>query len=101
MDSNNIQVLQNLTDEEKAKVRQILMDVSKNGKSSDLTELYYEDYEEIPVDLETFLCSEQYLGNYTNNGKDIYDTWKRELNYVHNPMSFVDQWAITRQHRNW
>ena len=47
------------------------------------------------VDLETFLCDEQYLGNYTNFGKDIYDTWKSELKYVHNPINFVDQWAIT------
>ena len=67
----------------------------KNGKSDNLTDLYYEDYEEIPVDLETFLTDDMYLGNYTNHGRDIYETWKKELKYVHNPMNFVDQWAIT------
>jgi hypothetical protein len=93
--NNNAELLNTLNDEEKAVVRQILMDVSNQGKSNKLTELYYEDYEEIPVDLETFLCDEQYLGKYTNYGRDIYDTWKGELAYVHNPMNFVDQWAIT------
>lgn len=92
---NNLKLLSTLTDEEKDIVRKILFEVSEKGKSEDLTNLYYEDYEEIPVDLETFLCDEKYLGNYTNFGKDIYDTWKKELAYVHNPINFIDQWAIT------
>ena len=97
MENNkSTELLSQLTDEEKKQVMNILMDVSEKGKSDDLEELYYEDYEEIPVDLETFLCDEKYLGKYTNYGKDIYDTWKRELEYVHNPLNFVDQWAITR-----
>ena len=92
---NNLKLLSTLTDEEKDIVRKILFEVSEKGKSEDLTNLYYEDYEEIPVDLETFLCDEKYLGNYTNFGKDIYDTWKNELAYVHTPINFIDQWAIT------
>lgn len=95
-DSNNLQLLSSLTDEEKAKLQLIVNQISDTGKSSELDNLYYEDYEEIPVDLETFLSSETYLGNYTNYGKDIYDTWKKELAYVHNPLTFCDQWAITR-----
>ena len=93
--NNDVDILNKLTDDEKDVVRKILLDVSEKGKSDTLTELYYDDYEEIPVDLETFLCDEMYLGNYTNNGKDIYETWKKELAYVHNPINFVDQWAIT------
>lgn len=95
-DNINLELLSKLSDEEKEKVKQILLDVSDKGKSEKLTDLYYDDYEEIPVDLETFLCDDRYLGNYTNHGKDIYDTWKKELAYVHNPINFVDQWAITR-----
>lgn len=100
MSNNNLELLSKLTEEEKLRVKQILYEVSNNGKSEELTELYYDDYEEIPVDLETFLTSDLYLGNYTNHGKDIYETWKKELKYVHNPMSFVDQWAITGSTRN-
>lgn len=92
---DNIQELNNLTAEEKQAVKAMIDEISKYGKSEELSNLYYEDYEEIPVDLETFLCSPTYLGNYTNNGKDIYDTWKKELQYVHNPATFCDQWAIT------
>lgn len=95
MNNSNTEILNKLSEDERKVVRQILLDVSSKGKSEKLTELYYEDYEEIPVDLETFLCDEMYLGKYTNYGKDIYDTWKKELAYVHNPINFIDQWAIT------
>ena len=95
MSSNNLQLLNSLTEEEKVAVKNIIKEIAKTGKSEQLKDLYYEDYEEIPVDLETFLCDEMYLGKYTNYGKDIYDTWKKELAYVHNPINFVDQWAIT------
>ena len=95
MNNSNTEILNKLSEDERKVVRQILLDVSNKGKSEKLTELYYEDYEEIPVDLETFLCDEMYLGKYTNYGKDIYDTWKKELAYVHNPINFIDQWAIT------
>ena len=93
--NKDTQILTELTDDERAVLRGILNDVSNHGKSDNLTDLYYEDYEEIPVDLETFLTDEQYLGNYTNKGRDIYETWMNELKYVHNPINFVDQWAIT------
>ena len=95
MEKENLKMLSSLTAEEREAVHKILAEVSENGKSDQLTDLYYEDYEEIPVDLETFLCDDMYLGNYTNHGKDIYDTWRKELKYVHNPINFVDQWAIT------
>lgn len=103
MKDNNIDfdLLTKLNSEERIIVQQILNQVSKKGNSEQLTDLYYEDYEEIPVDLETFLCDEKYLGNYTNFGKDIYNTWKEELRYVHNPINFIDQWAITGSTRNW
>ena len=95
MTFDNLKILENLTEDEKAEVKKILSDISNQGKSEDLSELYYEDYEEIPVDIETFLSSETYLGNYTNQGRDIYSTWLKELKYIHNPATFCDQWAIT------
>lgn len=96
MSSDNLQLFNKLTEDEKNTVKNIIKEIANTGKSEQLTDLYYEDYEEIPVDLETFLCDEMYLGKYTNYGKDIYDTWKKELAYVHNPLTFCDQWAITR-----
>ena len=93
--NQSLDILTTLSDDEKLKVKQILSQISNKGKSQELENLYYDDYEEIPVDLETFLSNDLYLGNYTNHGKDIYDTWKKELEYVHNPATFCDQWAIT------
>lgn len=101
MANNNLELLNKLTEDEKNMVQHILVDVSNEGRSDDLTALYYQDYDEIPVDLETFLSSDVYLGAYTNHGKDIYETWRGELKYVHNPINAIDQWAITRQYRNW
>jgi hypothetical protein len=96
---NNLEILNKLNDDEMEVVKNILSQIADNGKSKELEDIYYEDYEEIPVDLTTFLCDEQYLGNYTNYGRDIYDTWKKELAYVHDPANFIDQWAITRLFR--
>lgn len=96
---NNLEILNKLNNDEMEVVKNILSQIADNGKSKELEDIYYEDYEEIPVDLTTFLCDEQYLGNYTNYGRDIYDTWKKELAYVHDPVNFVDQWAITRLFR--
>lgn len=95
MVGNNLALLEGLTDDEKAQVKNIMNEITNKGKSNELQDLYYADYEEIPVDIMTFLSDSRYLGIYTNNGKDIYDTWKKELQYVHNPLNFVDQWAIT------
>ena len=96
MDDKTLQELSKLTPEEIQKVKEILGELVEDGKSEELNDLYYEDYEEIPVDLNTFLCDEMYLGKYTNYGKDIYDTWKKELEYVYNPNTICEQWAITR-----
>lgn len=36
-------------------------------------------YEEIPVDIDTFLEDPKYLGNTTNRGKAIYPAWRQAL----------------------
>lgn len=36
-------------------------------------------YEEIPVDIDTFLEDPKYLGNTTNKGKAIYPAWRQAL----------------------
>lgn len=38
-----------------------------------------EVYEEIPVDIDTFLESPNYLGNTTNRGKAIYPAWRQAM----------------------
>jgi len=55
--------LDNLTKEEKELVASILKEYSDNGTSSQLTSLLCEDFDEIPVDIETFIDDKKYLGN--------------------------------------
>lgn len=93
--NEQLEAISNLSDDELEAVKSILSEISESGTSMSYDAINLADYEEIPVDLWTFLSSEQYLGKYTNYGKDIYQTWVDELKYVHNPANFVDQWAIT------
>ena len=41
--------------------------------------LYTLDYKESPVGIEEFLCSDEYLGKSTNNGKDVFPVWHKAL----------------------
>lgn len=58
----NEDLLKDLSEEEKKEVLKILGEFSKDGKSKTYNDLLYEDYEEIPVDVETFLKDPRYLG---------------------------------------
>ena len=55
--------LQNLSESERKAALEILNQFSKQGKSDKFNDLIYEDYEEIPVDIETFVDDYNYLGN--------------------------------------
>lgn len=74
----NMQELQGLSDEEKKVALQILNELSQKGKSQTYEELLYSDYAEIPVDIETFLREDRYLGKAWKdaNGKlKLYPFW--------------------------
>ena len=81
MNYNNIEELNNLSEEERKYVLSILKDMS-NGESSSYSELMYEDYEEIPVDIETFITDDRYLGKAWKDagGKlKLYPFWMERL----------------------
>ena len=54
--------LDNLSEEEKTMVLSILKEVSEKGHSELLDDLKYADFEEVPVDIDTFLDDDNYLG---------------------------------------
>lgn len=66
-----------LSPEELSAVESILGEISK-GNTDQYDELYYTDYEEIPVDFITFINDPRYLGNSTKGGQLVYDFWKKE-----------------------
>lgn len=62
MIKDNLKELENLSSEEKEEVLKILNELSLNGSSNSYNELILKDYDEIPVDVETFLKDKKYLG---------------------------------------
>ena len=100
MGNEQLDALSTLSEEELKAVKEILSEISQDGTSETYDKINLADYEEIHVDLWTFLSRDDLLGPYTNGGRDIYETWVKELQYVHNPANFVDQWAITRKYWN-
>ena len=78
----NIPELDSLTNEEKELLSQILNEASTKGESQKLNKLIYDDYEEIPVDIITFMDDPQYLGKgliNPENGKSTVFPYWREL----------------------
>ena len=58
----DLSVLNNLSPEERALALEILKEYSEDGQSTILDNLKYSDFEEIPVDIMTFISEERYLG---------------------------------------
>lgn len=72
-----------LSEEEKAAVNQILTDMS-NDSTESYEQLFYADYDEIPVDFVTFVTDDNYIGKATRNGQFIYPFWKKEATRIFN-----------------
>ena len=77
--------LQGLSEQEREIALKILGDMSDSGKSKDYDDILYADYEEIPVDIETFLHDKRYLGNalITAEGKfTVFPYWVETLKKI-------------------
>lgn len=77
--------IESLTPEERSVLFDILREVSETGTSELLSNLWKYDYEEIPVDIETFICDPLYLGRSTNEGRAIYPFWLETLKRLYSP----------------
>lgn len=54
----------------------ILQEFALDGVSSTYDNIWLADYKEIPVDIDTFLCSDTYLGKTNRQGTAIYPYWR-------------------------
>lgn len=75
------------TPREKVYLKAILEEIAETGDSPTYRDIWLSDYLEIPVDIDTFLCDDYYLGKVTRNGKAIYPFWRdfmRKLFYAGN-----------------
>lgn len=76
-------ILKNLTKEERDAVIRILQEqASNNGVSRTLNKIKYAGYKEIPVDIETFLKDDRYLGQAWKDAQGkfkLYPFWMEQL----------------------
>jgi len=62
-----------------------LAEYQKNGNSEQFNEIKYADYDEIPVDINTFMRDEEYLGKglIDENGRfTVFPYWVKTLNQI-------------------
>ena len=74
--------LKDLSDEERSMVMQILGEISSKGKSNTLDDLLYADFKEKPVDIETFITDDHYLGKAwkdADGNLKMYPFWMDQL----------------------
>jgi len=74
--------LNTLSEEERSVLFKILSEYADQGQSDTLNLLWKQDYEEIPVDIETFLCDPHYLGKSTDGGTSIFPFWMDVLKEI-------------------
>lgn len=80
--------LQNLSKEEKEYLALIMSEISKNGKSETLDDLWSADYNEKPVPILEFLTNDDYLGRSLKDPEGnltIYDYWVDKLQKMFDP----------------
>lgn len=83
--TNNLEQLNNLSETERREVLKILEQMSESGKSKSYNDLLLSDYEEIPVDIDTFLKDPKYLGRglVSDEGRfTVYRYWVETLHKI-------------------
>lgn len=81
----NNEAFNNLSEQEKKIALEILNQYAKEGKSDTLNSLKQVDWEEIPVDVHTFLHDKKYLGNALYDGEGrftLFPYWEEKLKEV-------------------
>lgn len=82
----NFDILDNLTKEERDAVIAILDEYASSGNSTTLNNILYQDYEEIPVDIGTFLHDPKYLGKGLIDAEGrftLYPYWEDLLKEIY------------------
>ena len=78
-------LLSSLSEKEREIAMKILEEFGTSGKSDTYTELLYREFKEIPVDIETFLTDDRYLGKPWKDAKGnskVYPFWMEVLKEI-------------------
>ena len=100
--TNDLSLLDTLSEKEKSAVLQILEEYNNDGSSSKLKDIVQQDYAEIPVDIITVIKDYRYLGKawHTSDGKcKLFHYWEEKLKqlfpdpYTTNYNNFIESGA--------
>ena len=81
----DLSALNGLSPEERKLAIEMLKEIADTGKSELLEKMKYGDFEEIPVDIHTFLHDRKYLGNglYDQDGRfTLFPYWEETLKKI-------------------
>lgn len=72
-------IYQSSSKQEQYYLRKIVEELADKGYSETYEKIWLQDYKEIPVDIDTFLDNNYYLGEVTRQGTSIYPYWRKSL----------------------
>lgn len=70
------------TKDEKDILKRILWEIAEYGDSKTYEDIWLADYKEIPVDIDTFISDDYYLGRTNRNGDAVYPFWKDTMHDI-------------------
>lgn len=82
-----------LTDQEREILFNMVNELATYGSSNTMKSLWYEDYDEVPVDIDTFIEDPRYLGNAL--GDTVYPFWRGVLRKLFAPESKYYECVLT------
>ena len=85
--------IENLKPDEQLVVKEIISELAATGTSKLLKDLWYSDYEEIPVGIDTFIDDPMYLGG--SLGHSIYPFWRKQLKKIFEPGANYTETILT------
>lgn len=88
-------IFDSCSSEEQEILMKILMELSETGESDTYRKLWLADYKEIPVDIDTFLNDDAYLGRTNRNGQAVYPFWRKELQTFFGAGNKYQEWILT------
>lgn len=100
MDNNllknlNKEIIDALKPDEREAVVKILSELQTTGSSDLYSEIVNEDYDEMPVDIDTFIEDDRFIGKITGNGKNIYPYWRNKLRQMFSPNHNYQEYILT------
>lgn len=83
------------TEEEQGYLLKILQELSEFGESETYKSVWLADYKEIPVDIDTFISSDAFLGKTNRQGEAVYPFWKEDLRKFFGAGNQYYEWILT------